>query len=222
MSGLLGPILRHTNLRAYIAAQRRRWKDFVGYIKLVFAADSDVRIAQALAWFNAGAGGGMSAEEFMKRIPDIPDSLRPQSEEFPLLTLVAGHIRTKDACRMAGIVYSEDEEDGDSLVPCDYRHAAPNDWFWVRAHDGTPNLNRGPDECRAECTKENGRCVGTDAVGIAMIMHHGLPGHIVDLPGSLFKGDSGRCAYMWPFAQLLKIRGDNLQHARCGSAVFIR
>lgn len=150
----------------------------------------DIRTVQTAMYWWKKFGGDVSFPAYLERIPQAPDfaALR---REFPQLNLPLlvdvrlGHVRTAN---LAGLKFAEYGYSDKTLEPFDPRRAIPNtDPYWVLAHDGTPNLNRRPSDCRNECI---GRLfAGTVAVGIAIRMQYGDCSHVMDLPADVYSRD---------------------------------
>lgn len=191
----------------------------------VAGKSDDPRVIQAKILWDLGFGRELKIDSFdsyLATIPEIPTSLLAHNPELPLLVLVDPRLRYVKSCRLAGLKYEEYGWTDETLVPVDDRHALASDTpYWVRAHDGSPNLNRRPSDCRAECSGR--RYAGTADVGIAIWIQYGPRNHVMDLPGSVHAALRGSCAYVSPFGdpRLLASR-DGDAHPECGTVVFVR
>jgi hypothetical protein len=190
----------------------------------VAGKSDDPRTVQAKKWWDAGVGrelGIRSFKEYLATIPEIPASLAEQRYDFPLLVLVERRLCTIVAARFAGLKYGELGYTDGTLVPVDGRHMLPEEPFWIRAHDGGPNLDRKPSVCLAECIGD--RFAGTDSVGIAIHLVHGKRGHVMDLPGSVRAVHREYCACVDPFGdpELRAGRHDGAIR-QYGTVVFVR
>ncbi len=184
----------------------------------------DIRRKQAKKYWDRGFGRKFkNFAAYLVTIPEVPASLLADNPEFPLLVLVDPRLGHVESCRLAGLKYVEYGNDDDTLVPCDNRHAMPTDApYWVRAHDGLPNLNRKPADCLAECTGR--RYAGTADIGIAIYVQYGKRQHFMDLPGSVHRHDRADCAYLdvWVDGPELRSYGDGYASPGYGSVVFVR
>lgn len=187
---------------------------------------SDPRIIQAKKLWDLGFGRELKYgkfDDYLATIPAIPASLLADSPGFPLLTLVDPRLGHVESCRVPGLKFAEYGYDDTTLEPCDKRHTIPTTApYWVRAHDGKPNVNRKPSDCRAECTGKS--FAGTAEVGIAIYVQHGKRGHFMDLPGVVHHGARGYCAFIvaWDGEPELYARRDDGADPSCGTVIFVR
>jgi hypothetical protein len=185
----------------------------------------DPRWMQAKTLWDFGFGCAPNLgtfEAYLATIPEIPAGLVAHNPDFPLLTLVDPRLGHVCSCRLIDLRFVEYTRNDQSLVPFDARHAMPTDApYWVRAHDGSPNLNRKPSDCRAECIGE--LYAGTADVGIAIWIQHGEGKCVMDLPGSVFASNRVCCAYLgtWLNVRELNVGGTDYARPRFGSVVFI-
>lgn len=185
----------------------------------------DIRTVQAaMAWWRK-FGGDASFEAYLEPIPTAPDfvALRKEFPQLDLPLLVdprLGHVRSAE---LVGLKYREHGNTDTTLEPVDTRHSMPTDVpYWVLAHDGTPNLNRWPPGCFAECV---GRLLaGTADVLMAIWLQYGSRYHIMDGPGSANASDRGRCACVgqWRNESILDVNRVPSLTPGFGSVVFVR
>ena len=206
-------------LSALLTSNPDRAHAFLRPIELALIAESDARTRQALQWATAL---GMNVENILSQIPEIPATILQPRGDLNLLTLVPFHLGNVQVAKAAGLKHGEYGYTDDSLVPVNPRYEdLLKGWAWILAHDGTPNLNRKPSDCLAECV--GGRYAGVDKVGIAIHLIHGKRGHAMDLPGSVHADDRGGCAYVDPFDDpVLDASGSVVADPQFGSVVFVR
>lgn len=209
-------------IRPHITEMIRRLTDGN---KLVKAGPNDPRVSQAKKLWDLGFGRELKYSKFddyLATIPAIPASLLANNPEFPLLVLVDPRLGYVVSCRLAGLKFAEYGYGDKALKPCDKHHTIPTTApYWIRAHDGTPNLGRKPSECLAECTGK--RFAGTADVGIAIYVQHGKYNHSMDLPGSVHRGGSCcACLGVWRDGPELCVSRDVTAGPRFGSVVFVR
>lgn len=160
----------------------------LGLIEVPLMGESDVRIRQAVRW---AVVLGVSAEDLLPQIPEIPKTLLLPRGELNLLVLVPFHLGNIQLTEAAGMKYKEYGADDALVLVNDPRYAnLPKTWAWVIAHDGTPNLGRMPSECLAECSGD--LYGGVDKVGLAILVQHGPRKYVMDLPASV-RADSRDC-----------------------------
>ena len=184
----------------------------------------DIRIIQAKKLWDLGYGRELGIDSFdayLVVIPSVPASLIAENPEFPLLVLVDPRLGYTKSCRLAVLKFSEYGNTDETLVPFDARHTMPITPYWVRAHDGSPNLNRKPSDIRKGLV--GSQLVGTADVGIAIWIQLGKREHVMDLPGSVRSGARGCCAYVgvWGVEPKLHSGRDDGADPRCGTVVFV-
>ena len=185
----------------------------------------DPRIAQAKKLWDLGFGRELKMNSFhayFATIPEIPKSLVADNPVLPLLVLVDPRLGHTRSCRLDGLRFAEYGWDDTSLVPFDDRHVMPSAPYWVRAHDGSPNLGKKPSDCRAKCTGK--LYAGTADVGIAIWIQHGKCNHVMDLPGSVHISNRESCACLgvWRGGLELGASRHDVTNTLFGSVVFVR
>lgn len=186
----------------------------------------DVRTAQAKKLWDAGFGTALKIDSFnayLATIPSVPASLVADNPTFPLLILVDPRLGHVKSARLVGLKFAEYGNTDETLVPFDARHGmSANAPYWVRTHDGSPNLNKKPSDVRASLT--GNQLAGTADVGIAIWLQLGKRNHIMDLPGSVRASGRGFCAYLdvWSDGPELSSGGDDGASPGFGSVVFFR
>ncbi len=189
----------------------------------------DTRVTQAKRLYDLKFNGRLKGkdlwEAFLATIPEIPDSLLEHDPDFPLLTLVYPVNGLVKTCELALV-----KDCGVSnLEPYSPRDITPAEPHWIRAHDGRVNRGKKPSVCREEAVKR-GFFPGTAEVGLAIWIHHqsqnvAVEGeHVMDLPGSVHRGNRSCCAYLLVWYGSPKLHGfrDDDAHPQCGAVVFRR
>lgn len=188
------------------------------------ARKADPRIAQAKKLWRKGWGrelGFKKFELYLATIPEIPASLLADNPTFPLLVLVDPRLGHVKSARLAGLKFEEYGNTDKTLEPFDARHTMPTTPYWVRAHDGSPNLNRKPSDIRKGLV--GNQLAGTADVGIAIWIQHGKRNHVMDLPGSVYVSGRGRCACLDVWDDVAELGAGRSDGAvpRYGSVVFV-
>lgn len=215
-------LLSHPLLSALLTTNPERAHALLGPIELALAAEGDVRrIAQTVRWATAL---GISVEDILPQIPEIPVTLLQPRGELNLLTLVPFHLGNVQLAKAAGLKHEEYGYTDETLVPVGKARYdfSGRGWRWVLAHDGSQNLNRKPTDCLAECTGI--RYAGVDKVGIAIRFIHGPCGHVMDLPASVHADNRGNyCACVHPFVgpELSPYRLADIAFTWCGTVIFV-
>lgn len=185
----------------------------------------DIRTVQAaMAWWRK-FGGEQSFEAYLDPIPQAPDfvALRTEFPQLDLPTLVDARLGYVKSAKLAGLKYAEYGYNDGTLVPFDVGRAISiKEPYWVLAHDGTPNLNRPPPDCRDECVDR--LLPGTAEVLIAIWLQYGPRKHVMDGPGSVRAVDRGRCACVHPWSDGPCLIARRYQNAlpKYGSVTFVR
>ena len=212
---------RYPTLFVLLTTNPERAHALFGFIESALMAEGDTRIAQAVRW---AAALGLCVEDVLPQIPEIPVTILQPRGELNLLTLVPFHSGNVQLAKAAGLKHEEYGYSDETLVPVDKaRYDFSNrGWRWVLAHDGSPNLNRNPSDCLAECASGK-RYAGVDKVGTAIHLIHGARDHVMDLPASVRAGTRGDCAYVYPFdGPGLHAHGDvGIADPRFGTVVFV-
>ncbi len=185
----------------------------------------DVRTVQAaVAWWR-GFGNALPFPAYLETIPIVPETIAKTPAAFPhlrLLTLVDPRLGHVASCRLAGVHFGYGAWGDDHLMPCDDRHALPTDVpYWIRANDGIANLGRMPSACLIACADD--RLAGTVDVGIAIVVQHGVPGYVMDLPGSVVRSQRDHSAMLgrWPDGLRVNTCTSNRVGPGYGSVEFI-
>jgi len=211
---------RYPDFAALLATNPERAHALLGPSELTLAAESAVRVAQAMQW---SSGLGLRAEDTLPQIPKIPATILQPRGELNLLTLVPFHLGNVELAKAAGLKYGEYGYTDETLVPVDETRYdfSKLGWRWVLAHDGSQNLNRKPSDCLAECV--GNRYAGVDKVGVAIHLIHGARKHIMDLPASVRADDRDGCAYVESFdePELYADWGEGVARPECGAAFFV-
>lgn len=184
----------------------------------------DIRTVQAAnAWWR-NFGGDVSFEAYLESIPAAPDFVALR-REFPTLDLPLlvdprlGHVR---AAELVGFRRGEDGRDDSVFQPVDDRHIMPtSEPYWVLAHDGTPNRNRRPQDCLADC---NDRFLaGIVDVLVAIWLQCGPRRHGMDGPGSVTVVANGStcCACVRPSVPCL-MPASTLALRNYGAVAFVK
>ncbi|HBR80838.1 MAG: hypothetical protein UX09_C0020G0005 [Candidatus Uhrbacteria bacterium GW2011_GWE2_45_35] len=194
---------------------------------------SQLRRAQARILFERGFNQGVrgttakTLAQYLRAIPPVPDFLFADDLELPLLFLADPRLGITKSCGLLGIKYLGFDYDDQSVEPWDDRHRDPAGPFWFRCHDGRPNHKCKPEDCRDECV--GNRLAGTAMTGIMAyvqkpdIVKEGE--HIIDLPGSVDRGDRADCACLevWGGRSRLSLgRCSWVAGPSCGSLVLRR
>lgn len=140
--------------------------------------------------------------DYLATIPPVPERPTDMPAHFEYLVLRdvrpfrsgAGLSVTK-GCRMLGVAFEGTDE---TLIP---RDGAPTitDLAWVWCQDGRMNRNRKPSDCRRSFVRPE---VGAEALtGLFLFAQNptvvgGSDDHVVDLPGSVRRGNPSFCAYL--------------------------
>ncbi len=211
---------RYPTLSALLTSNPERAHALLGPIELALLAEADMRTRQTMQWATAL---GLSAEDLLPQIPEIPVSILQPRGELNLLTLVPFHLGNVQLAKAAGLKHEEYGYSDETFVPVDNARYdfSKMGWRWVLAHDGSQNLNRKPIDYLAECT--GNRYAGVDKVGIAIHLIHGARKHVMHLPASVRAVARGHCAYVDPFDEpkLGASGGAGIAHPEYGTVFFV-
>lgn len=153
----------------------------------------DPREAQANLLYNWGFGGNCSFAAFLATIPEIPEALKADNARFPELVLVDTRLPISKICKLLGIEFSGNDE---TYVDFDPKMAKTDKVYWIRVQDGYKNIGKSVRTCRESFAEDE---VGLSVYeGLALFVQNpkGLKGRVVDLPGSVYRGDRGAAAYL--------------------------
>ncbi|MEK7546322.1 MAG: hypothetical protein AAB554_04580 [Patescibacteria group bacterium] len=169
-----------------------------------FVGNSDeVRTAQAKRlWCDIGVArelGFSSFEAYLATIPEIPEALLKHDPGFPLRVLVETRVGLKRLCGLGGVVFPGCDE---TFVEHDERHREFAQPTWILVQDGRKNRNRAVRDCRKSFAKDE---LGLTVLqGVCTYLHHPqavtemtrVDSHVMDLSGSLPRGDRGGAAFL--------------------------
>lgn len=158
--------------------------------KFTVREEDDIRLIQAKRYWDIGVGRGLGFERFedsLATVPEIPDHLKEEDPDFPLLIVEEPRFGLKKLCDLISPVllcgrfftgeertddgityYRVSEQRAHSFIPYDDRSADPKEPRWIRMRVDRRNLGKSPSECRKLFMKDE---VGATALqGVCLLI----------------------------------------------------
>lgn len=139
---------------------------------ILFKDPKAMRCMQAKCLWDKGFGlalGMRSFDDYLKTIPEIPESLHKHDSLFEYLSLADPRLNLVMACALIRIELTKRAYLKGVATPFDERHTDIATPFWFRHNGGWNNRNRRPDHCRDECIGDI--LAGTATTGVFAYFH---------------------------------------------------
>lgn len=132
-------------------------------------------------------------DQYLSAIPEIPDSLLTDDDEFRCLVLVDPRQGLTKSCELAGVRFAELGYGEHSLLQYSERDVHPADPFWARVDDGEEQALSSPAESRETC--QNNVYPLTAMVAVMLFLQYKLGELKASLvtPGSVSAEDWQQC-----------------------------
>jgi hypothetical protein len=140
----------------------------------------DPRITQAKRLWDKGFGEKL--DSFLASIPEIPETLKPHDERFPLLVLVVARLGITKSCRLAGLKYNGATPPFEDFDPKKARTAQV---YWMRCQDGRRNRGKSVKACRDSFAKDELGLTTMEGVALYVQNPEVIREHYLDLPSSV-------------------------------------